>query len=212
MMNKSAVFSTAYAAPIHYYAAILSHKQVLLEAHENFNKQSYRTRCSILSANGPLTLSIPIIHTSQPKCHIKQVEIDYTSRWQAIHWKAIESAYRSSPYFIFYADELMQFYEKQDYALLYDYNKAMQQTLLSSLKLDVQISETQEYKAVYNDTTDYRNTIHPKVSISDSVFQTQSYFQVFSTKYGFVPNLSILDLLFNMGPESRQVLESCIQV
>ena len=209
-MINSAILTTAYASPVQYFSKLLAFDKVLIEVHENYNKQSYRTRCQILSANGPLFLSIPVQKGEQIKCNIRKVRIDYSKRWQAIHWKAIESAYRSSPFFIYYADDIKPFYENQEFQLLYDFNTSFQASICKLLDLKVSIVETQQYKTEYSETLDYRNLIHPKKNITDNMFSPKPYFQVFENKFKFVPNLSILDLLFNMGPESKDVLKSSV--
>jgi aspartyl/asparaginyl-tRNA synthetase len=125
---NSVLLSTAYLAPIQYYTKLLSYQNIYVEAFENYTKQTYRNRCNILSANGQLSLSIPVKKTEAIKIHTKDIQIDYSSRWQLIHERAIESAYRSSPFYIYYADDIKPLYEKQFDTLL-EFNLAFQKVI-----------------------------------------------------------------------------------
>ncbi len=198
--NNNVILSSAYFPPIQYFSNILKVENIIIEQHENYSKQSYRNRCEILSPNGKQTLSIPVIKNSGSKLCIKDVKIDYKNDWQNIHLKSLQTAYLSSPFFEHYIDALMPFFEKE-YDFLFDLNLEIIKTLLSELQIDKTINFSKEYKSEYN-FPDFRNSIHPKKKFQTEDFTTQNYTQVFFDKFDFEPNLSILDLLFNEGPNS----------
>ncbi len=133
--------------------------------------------------------------------------IDYDTNWQKLHWKSIESAYRSSPFFEFYEDDLKPFYEKK-YKFLLDFNIEIQNMVLEHLDIDVNLKFTDKYCHILTEEIDdLREKIHPKKKENDPDFITVEYTQVFQGKYGFIPNLSIIDLLFNEGPNAIEALK-----
>lgn len=180
-----------------------------MEQQENYAKQTYRNRCTLLSANGPLDLTIPIVKKSGNKMPIKDVTIEYSTPWQKIHWKAIESAYKSSPYFEHLEDILKPNYEKQT-KYLFDFNLNLLGLLLGFLEIKVNIETTKEYIHSYPaNFTDLRG-ISPKGDshqLLDPNKKVIPYYQVFSHKMPFVPNLSILDLICNEGLLSIEILK-----
>lgn len=208
---KTILLSTAYFGPIQYYSKLLQDAVVVVERYEHYNKQSYRNRCTIFSANGLMNLVVPIAKTGKAKIPITEVEIAYDTFWQKIHFKTIESAYRRSPFYEYYIDDLLIFFNKR-HPFLYEFNMQILNTIQKLIKIPAVIQESQSYHATVDSTIDLRNTMHPKKhrQDTDTEFVASGYVQVFSDKFGFQPNLSILDLLFNAGPESRAVLEkSC---
>lgn len=210
MHIDTALFSSCYLPPIQYFANLIQFNNVLIEQWEWFIKQTFRNRCCILSANGVLSLSIPIQHNSKNQVPIKDVKISYGLNWQRIHWKSIESSYRSSPYFEYYEDLFKKFYEKT-YVYLFDYNQEILQLLFSLLKFyPSSLHYTDKYEKIYpNHIKDYRTLISPKnKNTMEKDFFPQPYFQVFSQKYEFIPNLSIIDLLFNQGNNTLKYLKS----
>jgi len=217
------LLSTAYLPPIEYFQKINSVQSFYIEKHEHFVKQTYRNRCRILGPNGLQVLSIPLINTHE-KTLISEKKISYTENWQQQHLKSIKTAYANSPYFIYYSDELQPFYENK-FEFLFDYNTELLKVLLKLLKIKTEITFTETFenpnpghselfsapehpamKQVQGDvnTGDYRNSITPKNIIEEENFK--SYVQVFSDKHTFKPNLSIIDLLFNKGPEALEFL------
>jgi len=161
-----------------------------------------------LTANGPQSLTIPVLKGNSCKIKIKDVRIDYSKAWQLNHWRTIKTAYNSSPYFEFYMDELHPFYQKK-YEFLFDYNLELLHLMMGLLRIKPSIKYTGQYiHKTSVDQDDYRDTIHPKQRMqqTDTSFAPVSYNQVFTEKFGFVPNLSILDLLFNRGPEAKIIL------
>jgi len=192
--------SSAYLAPVEYYSEIAKADVVFIESHDYYLKQTYRNRCLIAAANGLMALSIPVEKVSGEKVLTRDVRISDHNGWQLNHWRSIESAYNSTPFFEYYKDDLLPFYEKK-WTFLVDFNREMQATILELLNLHVEIKQTTEYKNELDDSfLDLREAIHPKKE--DQPINYKPYYQVFDQRYGFQPNLSIIDLLFNMGNES----------
>ncbi|MBA2583667.1 MAG: WbqC family protein [Bacteroidetes bacterium] len=189
-------------APVSYYCCLAKFKEICIENHETYSRQSYRNRCSIYAANGILNLSIPVNATNNTV--IKEVTIEHSENWQRQHWRSISSAYKSSPYFIYYDYELQPFYEKP-FKYLIDFNEEIQNKFLTLLNLSVHPFSSLTYDKFVENSVDLRELIHPKKS---NLFSLPQYNQVFIEKHGFIPNLSILDLLFNQGPESKEYLLS----
>lgn len=204
-MNDKVLLSSSYLGPIQYYSKLLKYKEVYIELHENFLKQTYRNRCKIYGANGELSLSIPVKKIAA-KTKIKDLLIDYDTNWRKIHWKSIESAYRSSPFFEYYEDDLRPFYEMKNKYLI-DLNQELQNVLLEHLEIESNINTTSEYIHLPGSNfDDLRCFFTPKNTIDVSAKTT--YKQVFSDKSGFIPNLSIIDLLFNEGPNATEILKN----
>lgn len=202
------LLTTAYWPNLHYFYHVLKSETVCIEQFENYQKQSFRNRTQIYSANGVLNLTIPIKNKS-PKMLSKDVEISYQENWQINHWRAITSAYKNSPYFEFFETEIFGFY-RQQYAHLLEFNTEQLKTILKLLRCKKNIVLTEGYFHDAGSITDLRETIHPKKTITanDLVNQKlkQSYYQTFETKFGFQSNLSILDALFNTGLETISYL------
>jgi hypothetical protein len=196
-MQQETILSIAYLPPVAWFQKIKQVDSVYIEKQEHYVKQSYRNRCHVLGANGVLSLSIPIIATHDKQL-ISDVRISYDEKWQQQHWRSIESAYRNTPYFIYYADALKPFYQKK-YDFLFDYNMELVQLLLQKFKLNTEIKFTEDYNASTY-TNDYRNTIHPKKEIDEIAFKP--YPQLFNEGQPFKANLSCIDLLFNTGPNA----------
>ena len=196
------LLSTAYFAPIQYYSILVRNEHVVIERHEHYNKQSWRNRCTIYSANGLLDLVVPVVKTVKPKVPITEVEISYDMPWQKQHFKAIESAYRRSPFYEYYIDDLMTFFNCR-HRFLYEFNMQIMRVVCGLMKIQFSVQESLQYiKSGGEGVIDLRNSIHPKVNqLLDVTFP--HYTQVFAEKWGFKPNLSILDLLFHTGPEAK---------
>ena len=217
----SKLLTTAYFPPVSYFAAIaqemtglisrrgdggsleLSPSVVYIEACENYQKQSYRNRCRFYAADGVQTLSCPILHEGGThKIPITELKLDYKKPWIQQHERAIMSAYRTSAYFEYYQDELFEILERK-YEKLFDLNLALIRFFIEKIGLKVDLRLTDEY-AIEPLMDDLRETIHPKRAnpILRDMDLEKPYFQVFSQKYGFQSDLSIMDLLFNEGPDS----------
>jgi hypothetical protein len=209
--ENNILLSTAYFAPIHFYSRYINHQNIYIEQYENFNKQTYRNRCEILGGNGKISLVIPVIKGRGPKIHIKDLKISYEMDWQRNHWRTIFSAYNSSPYFEFYKDDIQPFFEKKTKYLL-DLNQSVHEIICDLLEIENKSQLTEDFEVVPENTINLRETISPKIKTqADKNFQPTEYTQVFSEKFGFIPNLSILDLLFNEGPNGYTILEKSIK-
>lgn len=189
------LFPTAYFGSIHYFRELYHAEQPLIEAHENFPKQTGRSRCSILSSNGVQRISVPVIRKNGSKTVISDVEISQTEKWQKDHWKSIESAYASSPFFEAYDQEIKELIYSNELNLLV-FNSTITERLFSLLDINFELKKTSGYHFATNDK-DLREfdfeAHHP----------CRKYIQVFNDKSAFIPNLSILDLLFCEGPMAR---------
>jgi len=199
----SLVIGSVYAGNLMYYSLIANSNQIILDVYENFKKQSYRNRCVIASPNGPLKLIIPIIRSS--KNIVKDVKIDNTQNWKNIHWKSLESSYRSSPYFEFYEDEFYSLYFKNKNDFLFEFNNNINLAVLKCLGIETEIIISSSYVDKDSEIEDFRNLILPNSKYLEKIKEIK-YNQVFQEKQLFLPNLSVLDLLFNEGPLAKQFL------
>lgn len=207
-LNKEILLSTACFPPIQYFSKLVQFEKVYLEQFENFTKQTYRNRYEILGANGVISLVAPVVKGRGRKIKIRDLKISYDTDWQRNHWRTIFSAYNSSPFFEFYKDDIQPFFEKPR-KFLFDFNLEILQTLCYLLELEPNLVLTEDFEQVPEGTLNFREAISPKKNRTetDAQFYPQPYTQVFHEKFGFAPNLSILDLLFNEGPNSLNVLK-----
>jgi len=192
-------------SPIIQYVAIANSYGVVFENEDNYQKQTYRNRYYIYGANGKQLLNIPIIH-NKDKGYLKtkDVLIDKSYSWQKLHIKSLQTSYRSSPYFEFYEDELLNLFNNK-FKYLIDLNIQSFQLILDFLQLELYYEKTNEYHLEYDNTIDFRNLVNAK---SKSKYSFKNYTQVFDNKFGFISNLSILDLIFNEGPNALEYLEN----
>jgi len=201
---KSVCLTSAYLAPVEYYVALANADTVFLEQFDSYEKQTYRNRCNILTANGISALSIPVEKPSGVKILTRDVRISGHNDWQLQHWRTLESAYNSTPFFEYYKDDFQPFYEKK-WDFLWDFNLELQAKVLELLDLQTKLKYTEYYQVALNEgVVDLRYSIHPKKEIS--VTTLKPYYQVFDQRFGFQENLSIIDLLFNMGNESQLIV------
>lgn len=205
---RTAYLSSAYLAPVSYYSKLLHYDRIVMEQHDHYVKQTYRNRCHIAAQSGVLPLSIPTIHTNKEKCTMKDMRISDHGNWRHQHWNAIEAAYNNTPFFEYYKDDFFPFYEKK-YEFLFDFNELFRQLICELIDFTPQVSYSTEYRGELDkEYADFREVIHPKkdILVEDPELKVVPYYQVFEQRHGFLPNLSIIDLLFNMGPESLLVL------
>ena len=196
----------AYTGSIGMWAFMTTAETLLIEQNDYYQKQTLRNRTYIHGANGKLLLSIPIRHLGKTgHQYYNKVEIENSFEWQKQHWKSIQSAYRSSPYFEFYEDDISIFY-KNKFSLLYVFNKAYFKLLLKLLGWNPEVHYTESYENLTN-AKDIRSQIEKKEVNNTLILK---YTQVFEGKNGFIPNLSILDLLFNEGPNTLSLLKTVV--
>lgn len=200
---SQSVLTTAYLPPLEYFFAAAAGGRVLIEQCEIYQKQSYRSRCRIYSAAGAESLSIPILREVTHKIPIRDVRIDYSEHWLQQHERAMIAAYNSSPFFEYYMDDIFRILDAKE-QFLFDLNTKLLEKLLALVGLKVDIHFTQEYLPDYPEG-DFRSRIQPKYkgdSLLKEYKKEKTYYQVFSSKSGFIPNLSIIDLLSEEGPNA----------
>lgn len=195
--------STAYLPPVEYFSLITKADEILIEREENYLKQTYRNRCYILSAHGPQLLSVPIYSGSLHKTPVKDIRIDYSKRWQQVHLRAMTASYNSSPYFEFYFEKIEKIILGNHNYLL-DLNIELINSVIEILNLKKNISYTTKFEPIGDLKNDFRYKITPK---KESPFVVRKYFQVFNQDNSFIQGLSIVDLLFNTGPDSVNYLQ-----
>jgi len=194
---------TAYLAPISYYRLLLCAADVRIEAWEHYPKQTLRNRCLIATSGGVQALTVPVARPDNPKAPTRDIRISDHGRWRHLHWQALVSAYGMSPFFEYYADDFAPFYERR-YEFLLDYNMALQSLVCKLLDISPTIGLTEEYVPPMSVADDLREAFTPPVPrpVYPDLPPPRPYYQVFGRKHGFLPDLSIVDLLFNMGNES----------
>ena len=200
----SIIIHPTYFPNIAHFSAIAKTSEVVFEMEDNFLKQTYRNRTYIYGANGKLGLNIPVIHSQKNRQKYRDVKIFNADKWQSLHWKSLLSAYRTSPFFEYYEDELNHlFTEKTDFLL--DFNMKCFEVICDCLQLELNVSQTKSYEKIIENKTDFRHLVNAK---KEPLYAFEKYTQVFNSKHGFIQNLSILDLLFNEGPNALNFLES----
>lgn len=210
-MEKTVLLSSAYLPPVSYFSKLYAYEKVCVERFDHYMKQSYRNRCVIASAAGPLSLTIPTEKSEDPKCLMKDVRISDHGNWRHVHWNAFVAAYKQSPFFDYYADEFHEFFEKR-YSFLFDFNSELCNWLCEQLDMYPVVAWSDDFIVDTAGMDDFREQIHPKkrLQTEDASFKAVPYYQVFQEKQGFQPDLSVADLLFNMGPEGLLVLRDSI--
>lgn len=210
--KEPAYLSTAYLPNVQYISKLLWHPVSVIDIHETYKKQSFRNRCQILGSNGTLELSIPVIKPYGNRSATRDILIEYETNWMLVHWRAILSSYNQSPFFEIFEQELAHLYEKKEKFLI-DFNQKVLLQLMSSLDSDVSINFSTEFPGKDKGIFDFRNSIHPKESKqkTDPHYKPIPYYQVFGAKFGFVPNLSFLDLMLNEGPQTIAICKNSYQ-
>ena len=193
-----------YFPSIAHFAAIVQSEFVTFEVADNYQKQTYRNRAYIYGANGKLSLNVPVIFSQKNRQLYKDVKIANKEKWQELNWKSIQSSYRSSPFFEFYEDELKPLFQKKHEFIL-DLNFECFNVINECLQFNCSYSQTTEFKKEISGYSDLRYLVNARKELK---FNFDNYTQVFSNKHGFISNLSILDLLFNEGPNALNYLVS----
>ena len=196
------LFTTAYFPSISYMARFLAEDEPFVEVWETYHKQTYRNRCRVMTANGVESLSVPVVKANGNHTMTKDVLVSPNAPWQHIHSRCLESAYKASPYFDHYYDYLRPVFENR-FERLIDVNDAALQAVLKMLKVKKEIVHTTDY--VREAENDLREAFSPKRQADSALFP--AYYQVFSTKFPFAADLSVLDLVFNEGPEAVEYLK-----
>jgi hypothetical protein len=202
--SNTTLLATAYFPPIEYFYLLQKYDHVIIEAEETYPKQTFRNRCIIYSEKGKLDLTVPVSKPFGNRTKTKDVEIFNENRWQTNHWRAINSAYQHSPYFLYYKDEIEIFFTRKAINLL-NLNMEITNKLCQVIGIKSRFSISQEYIKTGNLENDHRFDLYPKLKCAHLNFT--NYIQVFSERHGFIQNLSILDLIFNLGPESLEYLK-----
>lgn len=210
----TALLQTTYFGPVQWYQKLHRYDHCLIEQYDSFSKQTYRNRCVIATANGVQALTVPVISLNPQPSSLnpqpsslhtltKDIRISDHNQWRRVHWNALQSAYSESPFFEYYADDLHPFFETR-YEFLLDFNEAIRQKICELTDIRPDIEYTTGFMPTHADlpVADFRDVISAKHPQPDDGFEVKPYWQVFRHRHGFLPNLSILDLLFNMGPES----------
>jgi hypothetical protein len=201
-MQSKILLPLFYLPPISWFSAFVKNEsEIILEQMEHFPKQTYRNRMEILGANGKLVLSIPI--KKAEKKPLKDIEISFLENWKTQHWKSIQSAYQASPYFEYYQDDLKKIYEN-DLVNLIDFNLNALSIIQKLLKINIDYQLNSVFENEFQGTN-LRNYFSSK---QETNIPMESYYQVFSDKFDFQKDLSILDLLCNKGPESATYLSN----
>ncbi len=209
------LLSTTYFGPVQWYSKLYRSERVMLERYDTYRKQTFRNRCIIATTNGLQALTIPVVRPDEGlhATLVKDLRISDHANWRHQHWHALMSAYNESPFFEYYADDFRPFYEKR-WDFLYDFNMETMEKVCELIDIHPTMVPTDNFTPMARqeeiictdgneaDLHDFRDAIDPKHPAPDPDFTPRPYYQVYSRKHGFQSNLSILDLLFNMGPES----------
>ena len=205
------LLTSAYLPPVQYFSKLYASPCIYLETYEHYVKQTYRNRALIAGPNGVQALTIPVEHEYSKRPATRDIRLSDHGNWQHLHRNALQSAYEGSPYFEYYADDILSIYDRE-HRFLVDFNADFLHTICDLLNLKPNLLQTEAYAdAQALGAEDFREVIRPKIPHSiDKTFRSVEYYQVFRQKHGFLENLSIIDLLFNMGPESRLILRDSV--
>ncbi|MDO4228739.1 MAG: WbqC family protein [Capnocytophaga sp.] len=208
MLESVLIHPTYFPSIAQFY--LIMNKPCVLEVSDNYQKQTLRNRAYIYGANGKQALNLPIKHVGGETGRqlYKDVKVENHFPWQRLHWKSLETAYRTSPFFEYYEDDLVAIFEKK-YTFLLDVNIDTIQTVLACLQTDINFSKTTTYEAEPKDIKDFRFLTSAKKELPISMVE---YHQIFADKHGFIPNLSILDLLFHEGTNTSDYLAKNVQI
>ena len=205
------LLSSAYLPPVWYFSKLMlcDGKEVCVEQYDHYQKQTYRNRCYICGPSGIMPLQVPV-EKDEGKTLMRDVRVSEHGHWRHLHWNALVSCYSGTPFFLYYADCFRHFYE-QPARFLFDFNMQLTELLCTLAGIQPRLKPTDSFQPSSGADDDFRDAIHPKRPYeADCTFRPVPYYQVFRETLGFVPNLSMVDLLFNMGPESIFILhESC---
>jgi hypothetical protein len=209
-LKEHVLIELHYLPSVQFFSKLLAYRRIIIERHENYQKGSYRNRCHIVGANGLQTLSIPLEKGKHQKLPITEVRIAYAQPWHLQHWRSIQSAYANAPFFPYYSEPIQELFEQRP-VFLFDFNQQLFELLCRHLGLEHKIDYSTDYhRPAPPETADLRELISPKdpQARKDHHFIPAPYPQVFTERHGFLPNLSILDLLFCAGPQTVEILRN----
>lgn len=212
MIEKTAVVPCCYLPPISFWSVLLNASSFKIEQHENFVKSTFRNRCEIAATNGLLQLSIPVLGGKGHRQLFKDTRIANDNHWQKLHWKTLCSTYRRSAYFEYYEDKLAPFYHRE-FEFLFDFNFQLLELVFSFLKVDITLASTGDFQKKYEeDVIDLRASFKTSTEnyFSKFRFAAPEYFQCFSNRNGFLPNMSVIDILFSEGPHSASKIKQSL--
>ncbi len=198
MKKKTILLSTAFLPPAGWFSLLLNHP-VSIEKHENYQRQTYRNRCLIYSEKGILPISVPVNRPYGNHTPITEVLIFNNEKWYLKQWRAIRSAYEASPFFLYYQDDLKPFFNGH-HENLFQFNLELVLKICALLEISPDLHFTEKFEKTPEDKMDLRHFFSPKKPVQGHF---PPYTQVFADRHGFIPNLSILDVLFNLGPEGK---------
>ena len=193
-----------YLPSTSHFLLMVNSKKLVFEINDHYLKQTFRNRTYIYGANGKLLLSIPVIHSQKNRKFLKDVKISYDQDWLSQHWKSLEISYRSSPFFEYFEDKLICLYKKKEKYLV-DFNLKSIIILFEMLQIDLEYDFTNSYQENYSSISDYRINSE---NFNSNEIKIDKYTQVFQSKHGFINNLSVLDLIFNEGPNAINFLKT----
>ncbi len=207
-LNKSVLLPTAYLPPLEYFVVLCHHETGYVELHETWVRQSWRNRCRIISANGPLNLVLPVSRPNGNHTKTKDVLVSHHEDWQKQHWQSIRSAYGNAPFYFFYKELLEPFYRAKPEKYLWEFNDKLLKSILNEIQLPVKLDFTKGFRKDPGTMTDLRTELTPKSHRRKKMLVNnwKSYYQIFEDRHGFIPNLSIIDLLFHVGPDALSYL------
>ena len=207
-MPNSLLIESQYLPSVAYFSLLSKHQHLVLEAHENFEKQTYRNRCQLLSSQGIETLSVPL-NGANKKIKTKEITINNDQNWHLKHWRSIKTCYGKAPFFEFFADEFEAIITKRN-KFLWDLNLELLTKCLQIMRLKVELTESDRFeKNISDNVIDARSLVHPKKpELLNNFFHATDYYQSFGKN--FETNLSIIDLLMNEGPNSNNVVQQSI--
>lgn len=205
------IFPALYNGPVNYFARLVRQQEIVLEQYDSYSKQTYRNRCMVMGPNGVITLSIPVKREKSIKTHLRDIKIDYDTAWNKIHWRSLVASYASSPFFEFISEEIHPLYHKK-FEYLIDLNYQLIELTLGLMGLKIPMVLSEAFTPISSES-DLRSIIHPKKdqAVADPDFLPEKYHQVFSDRLGFRANLTILDLIFNEGPDALSYLNRCLR-
>jgi hypothetical protein len=198
------VLSTAYLPPVEYFVYLTGFGKAVIDLNETYHKQTWRNRCTILSGNGPVNLVVPVEKPFGNHTPTHEIIISNHAKWNQNHWKTISSAYRSAPYFVYYSDMVRMILLEQDFKKLPELNNKILLGICQETGIQIETEFTQTFIPISDNKYDLRFVLSPKAN--QQMLRLKPWYQVFEDRYGFCQDVSILDLLFNIGPDTNEYL------